>query len=57
MPPVLDDVKDPKTLDLVALSIFNKGKDGTCVFEKEPRTCPTFTVNWKTLDDLKRDQR
>lgn len=57
LPSVLDDVKTPKTLDSVAMYIFNKGRDGTCVFEQEPRTCPTFTVIWAPLDALKRDPR
>ena len=56
LPPVLDDVKIPKVLADVAMSMFNNGKDGTCVFEKEPRTCPVFTVNWEVLDGLKLNQ-
>lgn len=55
LPPVLDDIKVPKILDDVAMSVFNNGKDGTCVFEKESRTLPTFTVNWKVLDGLNFD--
>lgn len=57
LPPVLDDVKTHRVIADVAVSLFNKGKDGTCIFEQEPRTCPTFTVNWEALDGLKRDPR
>ncbi|CAB3997338.1 Hypothetical predicted protein, partial [Paramuricea clavata] len=42
LPPVLD-VKTHRVIADVAVSLFNKGKDGTCIFEQEARTCPTFT--------------
>ena len=53
LPPVLDDLKNPKILGDVPSSMFNNGKDGSCIFEREPRTCPIFTVNWEVLDGLK----
>jgi hypothetical protein len=55
--PVLDDVKSPKLVEEVAISFFNKGKDGSCLLETEPRTCPMLTVNWPTLEGLNKDQR
>ena len=53
--PVLDDIKMPKILGDAVLSIFNNGEDGTCIFEKGPKTLPIFTVNWEVLDSLNLD--
>ena len=57
LPPVLDDVKRGKLIEDVAVSFFNRGKDGTCFLECTPRTCPILTVNWEALDSLDRDPR
>ena len=57
LPPVLDDVKLPNILEEVVMSSYDKGTDGTCLQETEPRTCPLVTVNYKTLDLFKRDPR
>ncbi|XP_046858553.1 uncharacterized protein LOC124452001 [Xenia sp. Carnegie-2017] len=57
LPPVLDDVKSPTVIENVAVSFYNSGKDGTCVFEAAPRTIPMFTVNWDTLEGLNNDPR
>ena len=57
LPPVLDDVKKYHVIEDAAITFFNKGKDGSCVLETEPRTCPLFTVNWPTLEGLHKDQR
>ena len=57
LPPVLDDIKSPKVIEEVAVSFYNCGKDGTCLLETAPRTCPILTVNWETLDGLNRDPR
>jgi hypothetical protein len=45
LPPVLDDIKKPKIVDNIAVSFYNMGKDGTCLEECTPRTCPMLTVN------------
>ena len=57
LPPVLDDLKNAKVMEDIALTFFNKGKDGTCHLESTPRTCPLVTVNWESLDALDRDPR
>ncbi len=57
LPPVIDDVKMPNILEDVAISFYNNGKDGTCLQETEPRTCPLLTVNYKTLDCFNKDPR
>ena len=57
LPPVLDDVKSWQKVEDAAITFFNRGKDGTCLLETEPRTCPMFTVNWPTLEGLNKDQR
>ena len=57
LPPVLDDIKNSKVIQDIAVSFFNCGKDGTCVLETAPRTCPMVTVNWETLDGLNKDPR
>ena len=55
--PVLDDLKKPKEIEEIAVAFFDKGKDGTCLLESTPRTCPILTVNWEALDGLNRDPR
>ena len=57
LPPVIDDVKISSILEDAAISFYNNGKDGTCLQETEPRTCPLFTVNYATLDCLNKDPR
>lgn len=57
LPPVLDDIKAPTLVESIAVSFYNMGKDGTCLEECVPRTCPMLSVNWKTLDGLQRDPR
>lgn len=57
LPPVLDDIKKPKVIEDIAVSFYNKGKDGTCHLETSPRTCPMLTVNWEVLDGLGKDPR
>lgn len=49
LPPVLDDIKSPKVIEEVAVSFYNCGKDGTCLLETAPRTCPILTVNWGNI--------
>jgi len=57
LPPVLDDIKKSKLIEEIAVSFYNRGKDGTCFLECTPRTCPIITVNWESLDALDRDPR
>ena len=57
LPPVFDDVKIRKLVENILVSFYNMGKDGTCLEECLPRTCPIITVNWKTLDGLERNPR
>jgi hypothetical protein len=57
LPPVIDDVKISSILEDAAISFYNNGKDGTCLQETEPRTCPLFTINYATLDCLNKDPR
>ena len=57
LPPVLDDIKNPKQIEDIAVAFYNRGKDGTCFFESTPRTCPILTVNWEVLDALNQDPR
>lgn len=57
LPPVLDDLQKPKQIEEMAITFYNRGKDGTCFMECTPRTCPIITVNWETLDALDRDPR
>ena len=57
MPPVLDDIKKPKVIEDIAIAFYNRGKDGTCLLESTPRTCPMLTVNWEVLDGLRKDPR
>ena len=57
LPPVLDDVKKSKVVEDIVVAFFNEGKDGTCLLESMPRTCPLLTVNWEALDGLDRDPR
>ena len=57
LPPVLDDIKKPKVIEDIAVAFYNKGKDGTCLLESTPRTCPMITVNWEVLDGLGKDPR
>ncbi len=57
LPPVLDDVKSWQKVEDAAIIFFNRGKDGTCLLETEPQTCPMFTVIWPTLEGLNKDQR
>ena len=40
LPPVLDDLKNHKILGDVVSSMFNNGKDGSCIFEREPEDVP-----------------
>jgi len=57
LPPVLDDIKKAKQIEDIAVSFYNRGKDGTCFLESTPRTCPILTVNWEVLDALDQDPR
>ena len=57
LPPVLNDIKKPKVIEDIAVAFYNKGKDGTCLLESTPRTCPMITVNWEVLDGLGKDPR
>lgn len=57
LPSVLDDIKKAKQIEEIAVAFYNRGKDGTCLLESTPRTCPILTVNWETLDALERDPR
>ena len=57
LPLVLDDVKSPTVIEIVAVSFYNSGKDGKCVFEAAPRTIPMFTVNCDTLEGMNNDPR
>jgi hypothetical protein len=57
LPPVIDDVKIPNILEDAAISFYNNGKDGMCLQETEPRTCPLLTVNYTTLHYLNKGPR
>lgn len=57
IPPVLDDLKKAKTIEEIAVAFYNRGKDGTCLLETTPRTCPMLTVNWEVVDALGKDPR
>ena len=56
-PPVLDDLKSPKTIEEIAIQFYNRGRDGTCNLEFTPSTLPIITANWETLDRLDKDPR
>lgn len=57
LPPVLDDIKKPRQIEEIVMAFYNRGRDGTCLLESTPRTCPILTVNWEALDGLDRDPR
>ena len=52
---MLDDLKNARQLEEIALAYYNGGKDSICAREMSPKTFPLVTLNWEVLDGISQD--